>query len=84
MKHTLFVIALILLSPAHAEVTVETDKMKISDDCVSVKSDGVSIKSGDCSHRKKNKGSQENRSIHGDNNPGKGHDKQNQSNKKKD
>jgi len=81
MRRTLLILSLLCISLAHAEVTVSTDKVKISNDCLRVNSDGISVKTGDCDSR--GKGSQGNRSVHGDDNPGRGHDKQHKPGKNK-
>ena len=51
-------------------------KMEISKDCLKLEGDNVQIKSEDCQSSKfKDKDDNENRSVNGDNNPGKGHSK---------
>jgi hypothetical protein len=81
MRTTLLILTLLSVSLAHAQVTVSTDKVKISNDCLRVNAEGVSVKTGDCDNR--GKGPQGNRSIHGGNNPGRGHDKYDKPGKKK-
>lgn len=81
MIKALLVVPLLSVSLAHAEVTVSTDKVRISNDCLRVNSDGISVKTGDCDSR--GRGPQGNRSVHGENNPGRGHDKQNKPGKNK-
>ncbi|USD61783.1 CG2 omega domain protein [Vibrio sp. SCSIO 43140] len=69
------------LPMAHADVTIKGDRMEISEDCRKIEGEVMTLRSEDCesdskgSH--KNKGKGENRSVHGDDNPGKGHDKKN-------
>ncbi|MGV2988926.1 CG2 omega domain protein [Vibrio sp. E150_011] len=79
------------LSMAHADLTIKSDRMEISEDCRQVKGDVMTLKSEDCddssngSSKDKGNGMSKgnNRSIHGDDNPGKGHDKsKNKTNKK--
>ncbi|GMQ46393.1 CG2 omega domain protein [Vibrio sp. 10N] len=76
--------ALIPLSAAQADITIKGDRMEISDDCRQIEGDVMTLRSEDCDERSKggNKGKGENRSIHGDDNPGKGHDR-NKNNKGK-
>jgi len=78
IKRLLYVLVLLLpLSIAQAEITISTNKMEISKDCLKLEGDNVQIKSEDCQSGKfdKDKDDKENRSVNGDNNPGKGHDK---------
>ena len=82
MKNALLAAALLCVSAVHAETTLSVGDVKISNDCVDVKSGDVSVKSGDCGG--KDKGSHENRSVHGDDNPGRGHDKQKKPGDRKD
>lgn len=69
--------ALLPLSVAQADVTIKGDRMEISDDCRKIEGDKMTLRSEDCEDRSKggNKNKGENRSVHGDDNPGKGHDK---------
>ena len=62
---------------------VENRKKKHTQDCSSLKIGDVTIKSDGCANGDSNGKNKENRSVHGDNNPGKGHDKQ-KSGKQKD
>ena len=62
---------------------VQKWKDKHSQDCSSLKIGDVTIKSDGCANGDSNGKNKENRSVHGDNNPGKGHDKQ-KSGKQKD
>lgn len=73
----LLVSCLIPVSSAYADLTIKSDRMEISEDCRQIKGDVVTLRSEDCEDNKggKDKGDKENRSIHGDDNPGKGHDK---------
>ncbi|MHA2708760.1 CG2 omega domain protein [Vibrio owensii] len=77
MKKLLLLAAVLMpLAPAaYADITIKGDDFVLSEDCLRLDGDNVSIKSDDCSsgkHDKKHKG---NSSVHGDDNPGKGHDK---------
>jgi hypothetical protein len=65
----------LLISPAYADVSISTDKLEVTDDCVRLETSNVKIDSDDCKSGKGKKHEHENRSVHGDNNPGKGHDK---------
>ena len=62
---------------------VQKWKDKHSQDCSSLKIGDVTIKSDGCANGDSDGKNKENRSVHGDNNPGKGHDKQ-KSGKQKD
>ena len=55
---------------------VQKWKDKHSQDCSSLKIGDVTIKSDGCANGDSDGKNKENRSVHGDNNPGKGHDKQ--------
>ncbi|PSU33550.1 CG2 omega domain protein [Photobacterium lutimaris] len=55
-----------------ANVKISGDGFEISKDCLKLESDNVKITSEECEQWKKN---QENRSVHGDDNPGKGNKK---------
>ncbi|SEG24210.1 CG2 omega domain protein [Vibrio hangzhouensis] len=68
---------LLPLSTAYADLTIKSDRMEISEDCRQIEGDKMTLRSEDCesSDKGKDKGNGENRSVHGDNNPGKGHDK---------
>lgn len=77
MKQILLLTAVLLpLSPAYADITVKTNNFELSDDCVRLSADNVSIESDDCKSKKwDGKDKKGNASIHGDDNPGKGHNK---------
>ncbi len=62
---------------------VQKWKDKHSQDCSSLKIGDVTVKSDGCANGDSDGKNKENRSVHGDNNPGKGHDKQ-KSGKQKD
>lgn len=64
--------ALTLSSGAAADVKISGDGFELSKDCLKLESDNVKITSEECEQWKKN---QENRSVHGDDNPGKGNKK---------
>ncbi|EPF7976785.1 CG2 omega domain protein [Vibrio harveyi] len=73
MKKLLLLAAVLMpLAPAaYADITIKGDDFELSEDCLRLDGDNVSIKSDDCSGKHdKGKG---NASIHGDDNPGKGH-----------
>ena len=55
---------------------VQKWKDKHSQDCSSLKIGGVTVNSDGCANGDSDGKNKENRSVHGDNNPGKGHDKQ--------
>ena len=55
---------------------VQKWKDKHSQDCSSLKIGDVTVKSDGCANGDSDGKNKENRSVHGDNNPGKGHDKQ--------
>lgn len=77
MRNKWILIAAVLfpLSLAQAEITISTDKLELSKDCKKLDGDNIQVKSDNCKSDKFDKGDKENRSVHGDNNPGKGHDK---------
>ncbi|HHF3258090.1 CG2 omega domain protein [Vibrio diabolicus] len=81
MKKALLLAAILLpLASAHAEISVKGDGFELSNDCVRLSGDNVSIKSDDCSSKQwKDK---DNSSVHGDDNPGKGHNKDKKDKKK--
>lgn len=62
---------------------VQKWKDKHSQDCSSLKIGDVTVNSDGCANGDSDGKNKENRSVHGDNNPGKGHDKQ-KSGKQKD
>ncbi|MGL4207443.1 MAG: hypothetical protein ACRCRW_15170 [Aeromonadaceae bacterium] len=82
---------LVLAMPTMAAITIDSNGIRINtsdknevdnwkkkhqQDCSSLKIGDVTIKSDGCQSDEWKKGkSKENRSVHGDNNPGKGHDK---------
>ena len=76
-KTVVYLVAFILfpVSAVHAEITVSGDNIEISKDCIKLESENVTVKTDDCRSDKFDKKDHENRSVHGDNNPGKGHDK---------
>ncbi|MGR5063144.1 CG2 omega domain protein [Photobacterium sp. DNB22_13_2] len=55
-----------------ADVKISGDGFELSKDCLKLESDNVKITSEECEQWKKN---QENRSVHGNDNPGKGNKK---------
>ncbi|MDF2153773.1 CG2 omega domain protein [Vibrio sp. CAU 1672] len=76
MKNLLLIAALLVpVATASAEVKVSGKGIELSKDCVRVEGENVSIKSDDCKSGKYGDREHENRSIHGDNNPGQGHNK---------
>ncbi|NVK42280.1 MAG: CG2 omega domain protein [Oceanospirillaceae bacterium] len=74
-KLLLIAVALLPFSLAQAEITVSTDNIEISKDCMKLEGDNIQVKSDDCKSDKFDKDDKENRSVHGDDNPGQGHDK---------
>ncbi|HIF9109287.1 TPA: CG2 omega domain protein [Photobacterium damselae] len=75
---TLLFSSLVLITSfaASADIKISGDGFEFSKDCIKLSSDNISIKSDDCYDHPGNKDkNHSNRSIHGDNNPGKGHDK---------
>ena len=96
MKSWFGVLLLVLSSHSFAGITLDSNGIRINtddeqqvnkwkekhkSDCSSIKLGDVVIKSDGCGEGSGK--SKENRSVHGDNNPGKGHDK-NKSGKNKD
>lgn len=77
MKKSLLLAALLLpCSVAYADISISTDKMEVSKDCLKMDGDNIKIKSEDCDPEKgKGQMDGENRSVHGDDNPGQGHNK---------
>lgn len=88
MRSSLWILLLALSAPAMAGITLDSNGIRINtndeqqvnkwkekhrSDCSSVKIGDVVVKSDGCSTATGK--SKENRSVHGDNNPGKGHDK---------
>ena len=84
MKKLLLLAAVLMpLAPAaYADITIKGDDFELSDDCLPLDGDNVSIKSDDCSSGKHDKDHKGNASVHGDDNPGKGHDKAKKDKKK--
>lgn len=89
MKSWFGVLLLVLSSHSFAGITLDSNGIRINtddeqqvnkwkekhkSDCSSIKLGDVVIKSDGCGEGSSK--SKENRSVHGDNNPGKGHDKQ--------
>ncbi|MNE48487.1 hypothetical protein D3C76_1113380 [compost metagenome] len=86
MKHAALLLALLVGSPAWAGLQINSNDVRInvdgdeadewkekhSDDCSSIAVGDVKVSSEGCDGKGKNK---ENSSVHGDNNPGKGHNK---------
>lgn len=85
MKNTALLLSLLLTAPAMADIRINSDSIKVNVDredeikdwkakhkneCSSIEIGGVKVTSDGCSSKK-----HENSSVHGDNNPGKGHDK---------
>ncbi|MGF1773631.1 CG2 omega domain protein [Vibrio wakamikoensis] len=75
MRKLIFILTAMLLpvSISFASISIKGDHLELSEDCVSYESDRVRIESEECDNKhNKNK---ENRSVHGKDNPGKGHGK---------
>ncbi|CAH0531363.1 hypothetical protein CTH30272_03600 [Allocatenococcus thiocycli] len=76
MKKFLLLAAVLLpFASAHAEITVKGDDFELSKDCVRLSGDNISVKSDDCTSKNWDKDKKGNSSVHGDGNPGKGHNK---------
>lgn len=88
MKSSVWMLLLVLSAPVMAGISIDSNGIKINtddeqqvnkwkqkhkSDCSSIKIGDVVVKSDGCGDG--NGKSKENRSVHGDNNPGKGHDK---------
>lgn len=75
MRNLLLILAALLLpvSASYADISIKTDNLELSEDCVSYESKRVKIESEECDS-KHHKG-KSNRSVHGKDNPGKGHEK---------
>ncbi|MBP8038974.1 MAG: hypothetical protein KAY67_00360 [Aeromonadaceae bacterium] len=88
MKLLLGVLLIVLSVPTLAAITIDSNGIRINtddrkqvdewkqkhrQDCSSLKIGDTTIRSDGCQSKKGK--SKENRSVHGDNNPGKGHDK---------
>ncbi|EJG1082298.1 CG2 omega domain protein [Vibrio parahaemolyticus] len=84
MKKLLLLAAVLLpFASAHAEITVKGDDFELSKDCVRLSGDNISVKSDDCSSKSwDDKDKKGNASVHGDDNPGKGHNKDKKDKKK--
>lgn len=77
MKKLMVLLGLLLLPVyfAQADGSEAKGKMALDKDCVAKNGEQLQIQAKDCQPKQKAKADKENRSIHGDNNPGKGHDK---------
>ncbi|BCN24718.1 CG2 omega domain protein [Vibrio alfacsensis] len=83
MKKLLLLTAMLMpLAPAYADITIKGDGFELSEDCLRLDGDNVSVKSDDCSSKKHGKDHKGNASVHGNDNPGKGHDKDKKDKKK--
>lgn len=88
MKHAALLLALLVGSPAWAGLQINSNDVRINvdgdkadewkdkydDECSSIEVGDVKVSSEGCDGKGKNK-NKENSSVHGDNNPGKGHNK---------
>ncbi|MGF1680079.1 CG2 omega domain protein [Photobacterium minamisatsumaniensis] len=81
MTKWLFILIALTSSTAIADVKVSGDGFELSKDCLRLESDNIKITSEECEKWKKN--NQDNRSIHGDDNPGKGNKKDHKDKKNK-
>ena len=90
MRALLLVILVALSAPTMAGIAIDSNGIQIntndsnevdqwkeqhSQDCSSMKMGDVTIKSDGCANGDSDGKNKQNRSVHGDNNPGKGHDK---------
>ncbi|SEF57044.1 CG2 omega domain protein [Vibrio hangzhouensis] len=75
MRNLLLILAALLLpvSASYADISIKTDNLELSEDCVSYESKHVKVESEECDN--KNHKDKKNRSVHGGDNPGKGHGK---------
>jgi hypothetical protein len=75
MRNLLLIFAALLLpvSASYASISIKGDNLELSKDCISYESKRVKIESEECDskHRK----GKNDRSVHGKDNPGKGHGK---------
>lgn len=86
MKHAALLLALLVGSPAWAGLQINSNDVRINvdeddvdewkdkhdDNCSTVEIGNVKVSNDECDGKNKHK---ENSSVHGDNNPGKGHNK---------
>ena len=82
-KFILLAVLLIPLTSAYADITLEGDNFELSDDCMRLGGDNLSITSEDCASGKHDSKHKDNASVHGGDNPGKGHDKDKKDKKEK-
>ncbi|WP_394240310.1 CG2 omega domain protein [Vibrio astriarenae] len=76
MRTVLLMSAFLFPILASADVTISGDKMELSKDCLRLEGDNVKITSEECkSSKNKHDKDGDNRSVHSDDNPGKGHGK---------
>ena len=90
MKLLLGVLLIVLSVPTLAAITIDSNRIRINtddrkqvdewkqkhrEDCSSLKIGDLTINSDGCQNEKDKGKAKENRSVHGDNNPGKGHGK---------
>ena len=86
MKHAALLLALLVGSPAWAGLQINSNDVRVNvdrddvderndkyeDNCSTVEIGNLKVSNEECDGKGKNK---ENSSVHGDNNPGKGHNK---------
>lgn len=73
MNKWILLAALLPLASAQAAIKVSGGGFELRQECIELTTANVKISSDECSSGKAHKGKNGNRSIHGDNNPGKGH-----------
>ncbi|MCL9773797.1 CG2 omega domain protein [Vibrio methylphosphonaticus] len=75
MRKLIFILTAMLLpvSISYASISIKGDHLELSEDCINYESKRVKIESEECDskHRK----GKNDRSVHGKDNPGKGHGK---------
>ncbi len=74
MKKWIVLLWVLPVFAVQAELSISGSGFELSSNCVELETGGVKLSSDECS-RAKFKGHSGNRSVHGENNPGKGHKK---------
>lgn len=72
MQNTILIALLTLLfaNPTTAEITIKGNGFELSNDCLKMEGENFLIRTDECDEWRKNH--HDNRSVHGDDNPGKG------------
>ena len=75
MRKLILILTAMLLpvSISYASISIKGDHLELSEDCISYESKRVKIESEECDNKHRKEKS--NRSVHGKDNPGKGHGK---------